>query len=255
MPYALITGGSKGIGLAIARQLADRGYDLLLVARSEDKLKQAAAFFSPRVKCNWLALDLAKPGAAETVYNWCIEKNYPVQVLVNNAGYGLSGPFENYDVAATSEMLNLNIITLVQITRLFLPELRKHSTAFVLNIASSAAYQAVPFLSAYSASKAFVLMFSRGLKNELQDSPVSVTCICPGPTDTDFVHRAGVPAKGQQMAEKFNMTADAVAILAVNAMLKRKTEVITGGMNKLSAALSWLMPKPLVENIAKKIYQ
>jgi short-subunit dehydrogenase len=256
MPFALITGASKGIGKAIARVLAARGYDLLLVARSEDLLKAFSLEITAggKVQCHYLALDLSGDQAAARVHDWCESQQYQVSILVNNAGYGLSGAFDKYSAETHAEMLHLNIITLVSITRLFLPDLKKQPAAYVLNIASSAAYQAVPFLSAYAASKSFVLSFSRGLRQELKNTPVSVTCICPGPTDTYFVHRANVGEKGQKAAARFNMSPEAVALTAVNSLFSRKAEVITGGMNKLSAFFAWLLPKTMVEGIAKKLY-
>lgn len=256
MPFALITGASKGIGKSIARTLASRGYDLLLVARSEELLKTVSEEISTGsvVTCHYLTIDLAAEQAADMVYSWCQNNHFPVSILVNNAGYGLSGSFEKYSAEAHSEMLRLNIITPVKLTRLFLPELKKQPASYILNIASSAAYQAVPFLSAYAASKAFVLSFSRGLYHELKGTSVSVTCVCPGPTETHFIDRANIGAKGQKAAARFNMSPETVAHIAVNCLFKRKLEVITGGINKLTAFFVWLLPKSLVETVAKKLY-
>jgi short-subunit dehydrogenase len=256
MPFALITGASKGIGKAIAEQLASRGFDLLLVARSADLLEQVAKEISHSTNknCLWLATDLAKDQAADSVYEWCIKNQFTVSVLVNNAGYGLSGSFEKYSADEHADMLKVNMITLTKLTRLFLPSLLKQPAAYILNIGSSASYQAVPLLSAYAASKAYVLSFSRGLYQELKKTSVSVTCICPGPTDTNFVNRANVGAKGQKAAERFNMSPQTVARIAVQSLFQRKPEVITGGLNKLSAFFAWLLPKSVVEGIAKKLY-
>lgn len=257
MEYALITGASKGIGKAIATDLAARGFNVLLVARSEELLQQEAARITALypVKADWLALDLSTAEAAQNVYDWCRAKGYTVQALVNNAGYGLSGPFEKYSAEQYVNMMTLNMSTLVSLTRLFLPDLRNQSRSYILNIASSAAYQAVPGLSIYAATKAFVLMFSRGLRQELHKSSVSVTCVCPGATDTEFPNRAQVGPKGLKAAEKLNMSPEAVATLATRAMLSRKAEVITGFVNKIGATLAWLLPKNLVERTAGKIYE
>ncbi|HUB62378.1 MAG TPA: SDR family oxidoreductase [Puia sp.] len=257
MEYALITGASKGIGKAIAADLAARGFNVLLVARSEGLLQQEAARITGLypVKADWLALDLSTARAAENVYDWCRAKGYTVQALVNNAGYGLSGPFEKYSPEEYANMMTLNMTTLVALTRLFLPGLRTQQSAYILNVASSAAYQAVPGLSTYAATKAFVLLFSRGLRQELHKTSVSVTCVCPGATDTDFPNRAQVGAKGLKAAERLNMPPETVALLATRAMLSRKSEVITGFVNKVGATLAWLLPKNLVENIAGKIYE
>jgi short-subunit dehydrogenase len=257
MEYALITGASKGIGKAIAEELASRKFNLLLVARSGELLKQAAEDIETRyrVKTAWLALDLSSPGAAEKVFDWCKERQYSVQALVNNAGYGLSGPFEKYELTEHLNMMQLNMATLVGMTRLFLPQLRQQPRAYILNIASSAAYQAVPGLSLYAATKSFVLSFSRGLHQELHKTKVSVTCMSPGATDTDFPNRAQVGEKGMRAAEKLNMTTAAVASIGVRAMLAGKAEVVTGFINKLGAVMAWLLPKTLVERTAMKLYE
>jgi len=257
MEYALITGASKGIGRAIAEELARRGFNVLLVARSGDLLVQAAGEIVSRYKvtADWLALDLSTADAPQQVYEWCKVKGYGVKVLVNNAGYGLSGSFDKYNAAQLLNMMHLNMDTLVGMTHLFLPELRRQSRGYILNVASSAAYQAVPRLSLYAATKAFVLFFSRGLHQELRGSTVSVTAISPGATDTDFPNRAQLGEKGMKAAEKFNMSPEVVASLAVKAMLAGKAEVIAGVVNKVGVFMAWLLPKGVVERTAMKIYE
>jgi short-subunit dehydrogenase len=256
MPFALITGASKGIGKAIAELLAVRGYDLLLVARSSDLLEQVSKEINHATNqdCRWLALDLSEDGAADKVFEWCNSNQFEIAVLVNNAGYGLSGSFEKYSVTEHTKMLQVNIMTLTKLTHLFLPALHKQAQGYILNIGSTSAYQALPYLSAYAASKAYVLTFSRGLYHELKNTNVSVTCICPGPTDTNFVNRANIGARALKAAERVNMSPKVVARIAVNSMFKRRPEVITGGVNKLSAFFAWLLPKSLIENIAKNLY-
>jgi uncharacterized protein len=256
MPFALITGASKGIGKAIAEQLAGRGYDILLVARSSGLLEQVSKEIHSATNrnCQWLALDLAGENAAETVFEWCNANQFEVSVLVNNAGYGLSGSFEKYSAGEYAEMLQVNMVTLTKLTRLFLPALFSQKAGYILNISSSASYQAVPYLSAYAASKAYVLSFSRGLFQELKKTKVSVTCVCPGPTDTNFVNRANVGAKALKAAERFNMSPHTVARIAIEGLFNRRPEVITGGLNKLNAFFAWLLPKSLIEGIAKKLY-
>ena len=257
MEYALITGASKGIGKNIVEELARRGFNVLLVARSADLLKQVANEMSSRytVKVDWLALDLSAHDAPQKVFDWCKQKEYTVKALVNNAGYGLSGPFERFPLTDHLNMMQLNMNTLVGLTRLFLPDLRGASRGYILNIASSAAYQAVPGLSVYAATKAFVLAFSRGLHQELHGSSVTVTAVSPGATDTDFPSRAQLGEKGLKAAAKLNMSPQVVASLAVKAMLAGKSEVITGVLNKVGAVMAWLLPKTLVERTAMKIYE
>lgn len=257
MSYALITGASRGIGLAIADELARRGFDLLLVARSEDILRQETSRIATAygVKTDFLAVDLAQREGSQRVFAWCQQQGYAVQLLVNNAGYGLSGPFESHPLADHLDMLAVNNTALVQLCYLFLPQLRQQSRAHILNIGSSAAYQAIPRLSLYAASKSLVLQFSRGLAQELRRSSVSVTCVCPGATDTDFVTRAQIGEKGLKAAERVNMTPAEVARQAVDATLAGRTEVITGALNKLGAFMAWLMPKGVVEKAAGSIYE
>ena len=257
MSYALVTGASKGIGKAIAEELAARGYHLLLVARSGEVLKAEAERLAKTygIQADYLGLDLTAEDSPRRILDYVEEKSYPVQILVNNAGYGLSGAFEKFSIPEQSDMMRLNMMVPVELCHLFLPTLKKHSRAYILNIASTAAYQAVPNMSVYAATKAFILYFSRGLRQELRKTPVSVTCISPGSTDTEFVLRAQIGEKGLKTAKKVNMSAEAVAKLAIDALFAGKAELITGALNKLGAFLVWLLPKGLVEKTAMKIYE
>ncbi len=257
MPIALITGASKGIGKAIAEELAGRKIDLLLIARTEELLKTIAEDLHTKyaIQADHLAVDLSKDDAVEQIMHWCENKKKDISILVNNAGYGLSGSFEKYSITEQRDMMLVNMQVPVQLTHALLPSLRKQSQAYILNIASTAAYQAVPGLSLYAASKAFILNFSRGLNYELRDSTVSVTAICPGATATDFPKRAMVSAKATKAAEKVNMSPENVAKIAVKAMFDKKTEMIAGFFNKLTVFFVWLLPKKIVEKIAAGIYE
>ncbi|MFL5810577.1 MAG: SDR family NAD(P)-dependent oxidoreductase [Flavisolibacter sp.] len=257
MSFALITGASKGIGKAIAFELARKGKDVLLVARNEEMLRTVSNEIETtlKVRAAWLAIDLSGKDAPQQVLNWCEENGYVIDVLVNNAGYGLSGPFEKYSLEEHLQMMEVNMSALVKMTFLFLPGLKRQSQSYILNIASSAGYQSTPFLSLYSATKAFVINFSRGLRHELKGSTVSLTCISPGSTDTGFNTRAQLGQKALDLAKKVQMTPEEVGKVAVSAMFKKKTEVIVGVLNKLGAFMVWLLPKKFIENTAKKIYQ
>ncbi|RYZ20361.1 MAG: SDR family oxidoreductase [Chitinophagaceae bacterium] len=257
MTYALITGASKGIGKAIAREWARRGHHVLLVARSEGALQQVAADIRNdfKVEADFLAADLTDPAASERIFEWCQGKGYSIDTLINNAGFGASGPFDSIPLAEQLSMMQVNMNALVTLTHLFLPELKRQPKAYLLNIASSAAYQAVPYLSVYAASKAFVLTFTRGLRHELKGSSVSVTCVCPGATDTDFASTAQVGEKALKAADKVNMTPEVVARQAVDALVAGKPEKITGFINQLGAFLVWLAPKGVAEKTAAGLYK
>ena len=256
MSVALITGASKGIGKAIAEELARRKTDVLLVARSGDLLKQLANSLSVTysIKADYLATDLTEPDAAKKVFQWCMEKNYQVNMLINNAGYGLSGSFESYSLQDHLDVMKVNMTVTVELCHLFLPSLKLQPQSYILNIASQAAFQAVPGLNVYAASKAFLQSFSRGLRYELRKTNISVTVIYPGSADTDFARRANVGPTAQKAARRFNMPAGKVALIAVNSMFARKTETTAGIVNKIGKFLVWLLPKKLSEKTAASIY-
>lgn len=257
MAYALITGASKGIGKAIALELAKRNYDVLLTARSAHLLQQVAEEIKQQysVTVNFLPLDLTELNASQKLFDWCVENNFSVCVLVNNAGYGLSGYFEKYSLEESTHLLQINITAPTQLCRLFIPVLKQQSQSYILNICSSSAYQAVPMLAVYSASKTYILRFTRALKQELANTNISVTCLSPGPTDTDWAKTANVSNKVLKMASKINMTPEKVAAIGVKAMLNKRTEVIAGFTNKLGAFLAWLLPDSFVEKTAGNLYK
>jgi len=257
MSAALITGASKGIGKAIARELAARKNDLLLVARSGDLLEELAADLSSsyniQVRC--LSIDLSATDAVEQVINWVKAQGWNLQIIVNNAGYGLSGRFEQYRWQQQREMMQVNMWVPVGIIHGLLPDLLLEKRAYILNIASTAAYQAVPGLSLYAATKAFILRFSRGLRYELRNTGITVTAVSPGATDTEFPQRAQVGEKANKAAAKLNMQPEVVAKQAVEAMYAGKAEHITGLINKLACFFVWLLPDIIAEKAAAGIYE
>ena len=257
MSYALVTGASKGIGKAIAFELASRKYDLLLVARSPDLLQQVADELEKtyKVKVFYYAIDLSLADAPRQVYNWCSVHAFDLTVLVNNAGFGVSGRFDSNLMEMNTNMLQLNVVVPTQLCQLFVPLLHKSPQSYILNIVSSAAYQAVPLLGIYAASKAYLLSFSRAIHHELKKTGISVTALSPGPTDTDWIHRAQIKGKALKMANKLNMQPSEVARIAVRAMLAGKIEAITGTMNKVGAFFAWLLPRKLVENTTAGMYE
>ncbi|MFM1934914.1 MAG: hypothetical protein RL360_1795 [Bacteroidota bacterium] len=257
MSYAIITGGSKGIGKEIALQLAERGYNLLLVARNSYELQQVKEEIQKKfaLDVDYLVADLADPSAVTTLYDWVLAKQIDLRILVNNAGYGLVGEFESYSFEETQKMMQVNMNALVETCYRFYPMLSGKGQAYVLNIASSTAYQAIPLMSVYAASKVFVLNFSRGLFHEWKAKGITVTAVSPGATTTNFNDRANLPAKASKAAEKVTMTPAIVAKMAVDGMFAKKQEVITGFINKLGAFLAWIAPKAISEKVAKGIYE
>jgi len=257
MSFALITGASKGIGKAIAWELASKKINVLLVARSEQLLSELCADIKAKhgVEARFLSLDLTTPHAAQKIFDWCQQNSFPVNIMVNNAGYGLAGKFDNYTAQQHLELMQINMAVPVELISLFLPSFKQLDRAYILNIGSSSAYQAVPYLSTYSASKAFIVNYTRALHFELRKTNVSVSLVSPGVTDTDFPNRASVPEKGKKTADKIAMTPQEVAKIAVRSMFKGRTEVVTGFITKLGIFLAWLLPKKLAEKTGATFYE
>ncbi len=255
MPFALITGASGGIGLAIAEELAKKKYDLLLVARLKDKLEVAGSDLSNRyaITVNTLSIDLSEPNAVHDLLNWVDSNRWEVSVLVNNAGYGIWGKFGDIPVSDSLNMMDLNMKTPVNLCYGMLARMHRNNS-YILNVASTAAYQAVPTLAIYSATKIFLLNFSRGLYWELKDKGIHVSCLSPGPTSTSFIERAGMTLI-QERAEKFSMSAQSVALIAVKGMFNHKVEIVPGFMNWLSVKFIPILPKTWVEKIAMGLYK
>ncbi len=258
MSYAIVTGASKGIGKEIALLLAKKKHSLLLVARNEDALKELSEYIKKEftVDCKWLATDLSNPDGVQKVIRFVEQKLSDVSILVNNAGYGLWGAFDETAADKQLNMMDLNMRTPVVLTHALLPLLKKQKQSYILNIASTAAYQAVPTLAVYSATKAFMVLFSRALHYELRKTNVSVTCISPGATDTNFMNAAGMTSPEiLKRAEKFNMNPREVAAFALKGMFKKKNEIIPGFVNQFSVFMTRLVPKSLTEKIAAGLYE
>lgn len=254
--YALITGASKGIGKSMALQLASTGYNLLLIARSGTELEELSIYIQNKyqVRVSYLAIDLSGNNACKEVADWCKNQTSQLSILINNAGFGLWGNFEDLVLADQLNMLQLNINAVVELTHLLLPVLKQQKQAYILNIASTAAYQALPTLAVYAATKTFILSYSRALRFELKDSPVSVSCLCPGPTDTGFASRAGMDAL-TDLANKFNTPPEEVARIGLKGMFNKKAEIIPGFLNKLSAFGANHLPKSLIERISASLFR
>lgn len=254
--YALITGASRGIGREIASLLAEKGYHLLLTARSETELREFSESLEKQysIKAFYFVADLSNKTTVTDLVQWCTQQTNTLSILVNNAGYGLFGQFSDLSLQEQLDMLNLNISSVVELTHRLLPLLSTQKQAYILNIASTAAYQAVPSLAVYSATKSFILSFSRAIRYELKNTPISVSCLCPGPTETGFASRAGLDDFAD-LAAKFNMSPKKVAEAGLNGLFHKKAEIIPGFTNRISAFGTRLLPKALIEKIAAGLYQ
>lgn len=242
---ALITGASDGIGAAIARLMARRGHDVAIVARSRDKLDALAAEIArpgapaPLV----IAQDLGQPGASDTVKAALVTADASVKFLVNNAGFGLVGAIGELDRAEQGAMIDLNVRSLVDLTLLFLPEL-KANRGRIMQVASVAAFMPGPGMAVYFASKAFVLSFSEAISEELKASGVTVTALCPGATPTGFGVRAGMDMTA--MKGMPTTSVEMVAEAGYAGMMAGKRVVIPGAVNILAAGVAALMPRGLM---------
>jgi uncharacterized protein len=252
--YALITGASKGIGRCLAVQLAERGYNLVLVARSEADLFLLKEELEGRlqIKVSVRALDITDQENIYQLANWVTSNQLPISVLINNAGFGMYGDFEHQSLDEVRNMLDLNVKALVTLTHSLLPVLKSQKNAHILNVASTAAFQAMPFMGAYAASKAFVLSFSRALRYELKISKINVSCLCPGPVRTAFWDRAKAPSI--ELIEKISEPPEEIAKVAIKGMFERKSEIFIGDLNRVGAFSNRLLPKKVVETIAARLF-
>ena len=246
-PTALITGGSKGIGLELAKQFAARGHDAILVARSETALERVASELKNEYGCEVtvIKLNLTAEDAAETLFRQVEAKGIRVDVLVNNAGVGDYGIFADSDLSRQLDMLRVNILSLTALTRLFLPSMIERGNGRILNVASVVAYFAGgPNWVSYVASKHYVLAFTRGLAKELSGTGVTITALCPGATATDFVAQTGVG--GARAYRWFPQISSAgVARAGYRATMAGRTTVVPGLLNKIIAFLGELPPRAI----------
>lgn len=247
----LITGASTGIGLEFAIIFAAGGSDLVLVARNKERLEKLAEECRAKfgVKCFVLPKDLSRPTTPDEIARELKAANISVDILVNNAGRGLRGFFYETDLATELEMLQVNAVSLVHLTKLLLPEMIRKGKGGILNVASTAAFQPGPLMSVYYASKAFVLSFSEALHNELKGKGVGVTCLCPGPTDSEFQERAKM---GRTLLFKYSlMSAHEVAEIGVRALRKGRSSVVAGLGNKILAQGTRLVPRQFSASLAR----
>ena len=250
----LVTGASSGIGEAFAHNLANRGANLILTARSEDKLRQIADELSERhaIQAKVFPGDLSCPDMPQRLWEEVESASLSVDVLINNAGFGKCGPFLAYDYQSYQDMLNLNINALVGLTHLFLPSMLEKGNGGVINVASTAAFQPIPYLTTYSATKAFVLDFSESLWGEYHKHGLTVLALCPGNTSTNFADRANAGVTRMTRAE----TPETVVEEGLRAFLQGRNYLIPGrSVNYLLANLSRLLPRRRVIGITSDIFK
>jgi short-subunit dehydrogenase len=241
---ALVTGASMGIGVDLAECFAKDGYDLILAARSEQALAEVADRLAKAydVRATPIAVDLGTPGGGEKLAAAIAARGLSVDVLVNNAGYGIAGAFDGSNRAEQLGMIDLNDRALVELTHIYWPRMLERRRGGVLNVASTASFQPGPLMAIYYASKAFVLSFSEALWKEAEGSGVRVSCLCPGPTVSRFRERAGTGKTNLARAGE-PMSSALVAQLGYRGWQQNRRVVITGARNALLANLAPLLPR------------
>jgi short-subunit dehydrogenase len=257
MKTALITGASYGIGAVFAHQLAQKSMNLVLVARSQDKLEQLATELQQNygVQVTVMAQDLTVAHAGQLVYDSVNQQGITVDLLVNNAGFGDYGTFSERDLARQLEMIQLNTMVLVELTHLFLRPMLTRTTGAIINVASIAGFQPLPYLSVYAATKAFVLSFSEALWAENKDKGVEILALCPGPTESEFFQVAQFPLS---LADKNGQldTAEIVVKDALIALEKKRSNVVAGQLsNRIIVNLPRFLPRQLLISFVEKQFK
>jgi short-subunit dehydrogenase len=250
MNTTLITGASSGIGAAFARKLAARGRNVFLVARSEDKLIALCNELGrlTSIRAQYLALDLQQQDAGAVLLEEAGKRGLEIEMLINNAGFGSMGDFVKLDLNRELEMIQLNVRSLVDLTHRFLAPMRERQRGAIINVASTAGFQAVPYMATYAATKAFVLSFSEALWDENRSYGVHVMALCPGVTETNFFQAAGIDRPPMRTIE----TAEDVVETALRGLERRKSTVISGWTNLLTVEAERFVPRSVVTKVAGK---
>jgi len=250
MSTVLITGASGGIGYELAKLFARDHHDLILIARSGDKLAQIATELrAQNVTVKTIALDLATPLAPKFLFDQLQPEGVAIDILINNAGFGAFGEFAQMSNDEIFGQIQLNITALTELTRLLLPAMLARRTGRIMNVASTAGFQPGPLMAVYYATKAYVISFSEALANEVRHSGVTVTCFCPGATHTGFAKRAGND-KSRLFKQLGAMNVDKVALDGYRAVMEGRTLAISGAHNWLVAQSTRFAPRKLVTAIS-----
>ncbi|HEX5873472.1 MAG TPA: SDR family oxidoreductase [Pyrinomonadaceae bacterium] len=250
MNTTLITGASSGIGAAFARKLAGRGRNVFLVARSEDKLMALCNELGrlTSIRAQYMALDLLEPDAGARLLEETKKRDLDIDMLINNAGFGSMGEFTKLDLDRELEMIRLNVSAVVDLTYRFLPPMREQKRGTIINVASTAAFQPVPYMATYAATKAFVLSFSEALWDENRAHGIHVMALCPGVTETNFFEAAGIDRPPMRTVQ----TAEEVVETALRGLARHKTVVISGWANWFVVEAERVVPRSVVTKIAGK---
>ncbi|MFV1873748.1 MAG: SDR family NAD(P)-dependent oxidoreductase [Oleiphilus sp.] len=248
MSYTLITGASAGIGAVFAKQLAAQGHNLILSARRKDKLDELASQLTQQFKINvqTLSADLAKPEGSQLLADSIQAKGWQIQGLINNAGFGDRGLFSDLPLERQIQMIQLNVTSLVELTHRLLPNIRQQKEAFIINVASTAAFQAGPKMAIYYATKAFVLSFSEALHEELKRDRIYVSTLCPGATQSEFAQEANMT--DTKLFKAGAMTAEAVVKKSLKK--RKKAIVITGWKNIFGVWSGKVSPRSVTRKLA-----
>jgi short-subunit dehydrogenase len=245
---ALVTGASAGLGVEFARQLSKRGHTLVLVARRKERLEQLARELG---NARSIAIDLSKRSASANLLAQIEDNGEVVDLLVNNAGFGLIGRFAELDAKREREMIDLNVGTLTDLCRSVAPGMIRRKSGSILNVASTAAFQPGPKMAVYFATKAFVLSLSEALHEELKPNGIKVSCLCPGPTRTEFGEVAGFG--GNSLFDRVAMNAAEVVETGLKGLDSNDAVVVPGWTNKVTAASTRFAPRSIVRKIAGSI--
>jgi len=251
MNITLITGASSGIGEVFARKLAARGRSVLLVARSEDKLITLCNELgrSNNVRAQYIAIDLSQPESAARLFEEVEQRGLSVEMLINNAGFGSMGDFAKLDLARELNMIDLNIKSLVELTHRFLQPMIARKQGTIINVASTAAFQPVPFMATYAATKAFVLSFSEALWEENRTRGIQVMALCPGVTETNFFEAA----RGQKPPARVAQTPEEVVDTALRGLAQNRSHIISGWTNYFMTQSERLVPRSLITRVAGRM--
>jgi short-subunit dehydrogenase len=251
--WALVTGASAGIGVAFANELAAGGAHLVLTARRRDRLEELARTLSQRhgIRTAVFVADLSKPDAPEKVYEFTKQSELEIDLLINNAGFGQYGEFTKVQTQRLLDMVQVNCCAVVHLTHLFLADMVARRRGDVLILASTASFQAVPFISTYAATKAFDLLFAEGLAEEMKPHGVRVCALCPGSTESEF----HVVAGQEKFTKHHQETAEKVARTGLRALAAGKSYVISGLGNYLGAHSQRIVPRRMVTRIAANLFR